>query len=59
MRILQKKLERKSFSFLETERPEKHYRIVIGNIKDYKTKAVRQLSPNNSRFRKIDNGRLF
>ena len=49
MRILQKKLERKSFSFLETERPEK----------DYKTKAVRQLSPNNSKFRKIDNGRLF
>ena len=59
MRILQKKIERKSFSFLETEKPEKRYRIVIGNIKDYKTKAVRQLSPNNSKFRKIDNGRPF
>ena len=35
------------------------HRLIFSCGNDYKSKAVRQLSPNNSKFLKIDNGQPF
>ena len=62
MFILQKKIKKfkkESFSSLKPEKLEIYYRIVISNSNGYKSKAVRQLFPNKSKFQKIDNGPPF